>query len=67
MPLTSDEEKKRGLYSTYVYWCLRCGYLWLPRGYDIYNTRKIETRKSPKACARCKTRAWNKFPLSKQV
>ena len=60
MNLTSDELNERGLFSTWVYFRLRCGYLWLPRGYDPV-IHDIETMDPPKACARCKSRAWNKF------
>jgi DNA-directed RNA polymerase subunit RPC12/RpoP len=62
MTLTSDEVNERGLFSTWVYYCLRCGYLWLPRGYDP-SINDIETMQPPKACARCKSRAWNKLKI----
>lgn len=61
--------KKLGLITTLVYHCQRCNYLWLPKDFDaqfsdygsIYET--IANLVPPKACARCKSRQWNKEPV----
>lgn len=64
MTLTPDEVINRGLFLTYVYYCLRCGYLWLPRGYNPA-ILDIEEMNPPKFCTRCKSKYWNKIPKSK--
>ena len=62
---------KLGLTQTWAYHCLRCNYLWFPKDFDAftYNTafggRNIFFRKSPKSCARCKSKYWKSLPKRK--
>lgn len=60
MTLPPDEAMEKGLMLMWVYNCLRCGYLWLPRSYDP-TTQDIETMDPPKACAKCKSKYWNRI------
>lgn len=68
-----DKAYELGLTKVWVYHCGRCNYVWLPKDFDIIGNRKLFNpeqkrfgedlifREPPKACARCKSRYWNRF------
>jgi hypothetical protein len=51
-----------GLWETWAYHCIRCNYLWFPKDFDFRGDDKIFDMEPPKACARCKSKYWNKIP-----
>jgi hypothetical protein len=58
-----EKQEALGLTDVMAYHCERCHYLWFPKDYDLgENILELEP---PKACARCKSRYWNKRPVRK--
>jgi hypothetical protein len=52
-----------GLIEVLAYHCNRCNYLWFAKDFDLgENILELEP---PKACARCKSKYWNKKPVRK--
>ena len=58
--LSYDKRSDKGLVAAWVYHCYRCGHIWLPRDYDVSHINTL-ARDPPKACARCKSKYWNRF------
>jgi hypothetical protein len=58
--LKYDARADKGLVAVWAYRCFRCGYIWLPRDYDVSHSNTL-AREPPKACARCKSKYWNRF------
>jgi hypothetical protein len=56
--------ERMGLRLTFAYHCNRCDYLWFPKDFDYYGKDKhmkdIFNLAAPRACARCKSKLWNK-------
>jgi len=71
-PISPEEQEaeklreEKGIISAYVYNCLRCHYMWIPRWANNVNpldyNEKILSSDPPKSCARCKSKYWNKLP-----
>src|SRR5829696_3778216 len=56
--LPYDEEAEyKGLVAVWAYRCERCGYIWLPKDYDVSDS-STQNREPPKSCARCKSKYW---------
>jgi hypothetical protein len=58
----TDEDDDKGIWLVFAYHCQRCNYLWFPKDYDVLITDDIRTMTPPKACARCKSKYWNRIP-----
>ena len=58
--LIYDKRSDKGLVAVWAYHCYRCGYIWLPKDYDVSEINTL-ARDPPKACARCKSKYWNRF------
>ena len=56
---SDDRSLDKGLVALWAYHCQRCGHIWLPKDYDASNINTL-AREPPKACARCKSKYWNK-------
>jgi hypothetical protein len=62
--LVYDERcEDKSVIAVWCYFCYHCGYIWLPRDFDI---RDIDTldREPPKSCARCKSKYWDMIPTN---
>jgi rubrerythrin len=58
-----EKQEALGLLDVMAYHCNRCHYLWFPKDFDLgENNLDLEP---PKACARCKSKYWNKPPVRK--
>lgn len=44
--------------ATWCYYCEHCGYIWLPKDFDIGSIDTLD-REPPKSCTRCKSKCWS--------
>ena len=51
----------KSLIAVWAYFCHRCGYIWLPKDFDIYDDDTLD-RRPPKSCARCKSKYYDMIP-----
>jgi hypothetical protein len=54
----------KGVVAVYAYHCHRCGYIWLPKDYDVSDENALH-REPPKSCARCKSKSWKDIRMQR--
>jgi hypothetical protein len=72
----AEKASELGLVQVWAYHCQRCNHVWLPKDFDIgFHISMLKPgqknigedlvfsdREHPKACARCKSKYWNRLP-----